>query len=416
MKKFMRRVVPATLALALAATPVLAYADEFVAEPGKPYDDATTARLEDNVLEYDEIAMLVEQYNTTLKNMKDTYADSKDSMKDIQKLKDQISEGSETLYDTADQLSGLAASMESMIGYEIPALGMSVSPTAYGELVYTSTLLEAQAEQVLLSADQLTEMSPEMMRIQMVDQVRAALVSGAQSALIGYEQLLLQKDNLAQTLELLEAVYQSTERQAAVGMATQSDVLSAKQNLESAQAGVLTIEANEVKIRQTLCTMLGWKYDAIPEIPAIPSPDLTKIDAMNLAADTATAKENNYTLKYNRLSEDTLTTGSVEMQNLYRTMAAEEAEISSSMVNLYNAVIQARNSYSTSQAAFELEQTRMDMAERKMSLGMIGKLEYLQQKMSYTAAEADVRTAELSLLQAMETYDWAVKGNLSLTQ
>ena len=104
------------------------------------------------------------------------------------------------------------------------------------------------------------------------------------------------------------------------------------------------------------------------------------------------------------------------MQNLYRTMAAEEAEISSSMVNLYNAVIQARNSYSTSQAAFELEQTRMDMAERKMSLGMIGKLEYLQQKMSYTAAEADVRTAELSLLQAMETYDWAVKGNLSLTQ
>lgn len=416
MKKFMRRAVPATLAFSLAVTPVLAYADEFSAEPGRLYDAETTARLEDNVLEYDEIAMLVEQYNTTLKNMKETYADSKNSMKDIQKLKDQISEGSEKLSDTASELSSMAASMESMIGYEIPALGMSVSPTAYGELVYTSTLLEAQAEQVLLSADQLTEMSPEMMRIQMVDQVRAALVSGAQSALIGYEQLLLQKDSLTQTLELLEAVYQSTERQAAVGMATQSDVLTAKQNLESAQAGVLTIEANEVKIRQTLCTMLGWKYDAVPEIPEVPSPDLTKIDAMDLTADTAAAKENNYTLKYNRLSEETLTTGSVEMQNLYRTMAAEEAEISSSMVNLYNAVIQARNAYNTSQAAFELEQTRMDMAERKMSLGMIGKLEYLQQKMSYTSAEVDVRTAELSLLQAMETYEWAVKGNLSLTQ
>ena len=80
MKKFMRRAVPATLAFSLAVTPVLAYADEFSAEPGRLYDAETTARLEDNVLEYDEIAMLVEQYNTTLKNMKETYADSKNSM------------------------------------------------------------------------------------------------------------------------------------------------------------------------------------------------------------------------------------------------------------------------------------------------------------------------------------------------
>ena len=416
MKRLMRRVVSTALACSLAVTPVMAYGAEFKAEPGMPYDVETTAKLEDNVMEYGEIEMLVETYNTTLKNMKESYNDNKDSMKDIEKVKDQIRDGSDTLYETADELSSLAASMQSMIGFEIPAMGMSVSPTAYGELVYTSSLLEAQAEQVLLSADQMTEMSPEMMRIQMVDQVRAALISGAQSAMNGYEQLLLQKESLAQTLELLEAVYQSTERQAAAGMATQNDVISAKQNLDSAKAGMMTIEANEVKIRQTLCTMLGWAYNASPEIPKLPAPDMSRIDAMNLVNDTKTATDNNFTLKYNRLSEDTLTSGSVEMQNLQRTMKAEEAEIASSMVNLYNAVSQAKSEYSTAQAAYELEQVKMAAADRKMSLGMVGRLEYLQQKMAHKTAEVNVRTAELALLQAVETYDWAVKGNLTLTQ
>ena len=416
MKRLIKQVVPTALACSLAITPVMTYGAEFKAEPGMPYDMETTAKLEDNVMEYGEIEMLIETYNTTLKNMKESYNDNKDSMKDIEKVKDQIRDGSDTLYETADELSGLAASMQSMIGFEIPAMGMSVSPTAYGELVYMSTLLEAQAEQVLLSADQMTEMSPEMMRIQMVDQVRAALVSGAQSAMNGYEQLLIQKESLTQTLELLEAVYQSTERQASAGMATQSDVITAKQNLDSAKAGMMTIEANEVKIRQTLCTMLGWAYDASPEIPEIPAPDLERIEKMNLVNDTETAKNNNFTLKYNRLSEDTLTSGSVEMQNLQRTMKAEEAEIASSMVNLYNAVSQAKSEYSTAQAAYELEQVKMAAADRKMSLGMVGRLEYLQQKMAHKTAEVNVRTAELALLQAVETYDWAVKGNLTLSQ
>lgn len=416
MKKVIKRAVPAALAFSLAVTPVLVHAEEFHPEPGTPYDAETMERLLDDVLEYEEIERLIDQYNTTLRNMKETYQDNKNSMKDIQKVKDQISNGSAQLYDAAAELSNYTYSMKDMIGFENSVLGISVSPTAYGELVYQSTLLELQGEQLLLSADQLTEMTPEMMKIQMVDQVRAALISGAQSAVIGYEQLLLQKENLNQTLELLEAVYQSTERQAAAGMATQSDVNSAKYNLESVKAGLQTIDANEVKLRQNLCTMLGWQYNADMEISAIPTLDFDRITKMNLAADTETAKENNMTLKYNRLSEETLTSGSVELQNLHRTMKAEEAEIASSMVNLYNSVLQAQTACDTAQSTFELEKTKMEAAERKMSLGMIGSLEYLQQKVSYQSAKTDVKTAELSLLQAIETYDWAVKGNLSLTQ
>ncbi len=418
MKKKWKRVLPMALSISMAMTPVMTYAKEFVPQPGKPYDDETQKRLEDNVMEYEEISRLIDVYNTTLQNLRETYADTKDSMSDIDDLKDQIEDGSEQLSDAAAQLETTAEMFKGMLGFESPMLpaGMSVSPSAYAEMVYSSVLLGQQSEQMLLSADQLTEMTPEMMRIQMIDTPRAALIAGAQSALIGYEQLILQKGSLQSTLELLQAVYQSTERQAAAGIATQNDVLSAKQNLDSVLAGLMTIEANEVKIRQTLCTMLGWAYDASPEIPEIPEVDPVQIESMNLESDTQKALGNNFTLKYNRLSKETLTNGSVEMQNLLRTIDAEEAEVKSSMVNLYYSVNQAKNDLSNAQTAFSLEQSKMDLAERKMALGMIGKLEYLQQKNAYATAEVNVRTAELTLLQAVETYDWAVQGNLTLSQ
>ena len=404
-----RRVIPAALAVSLAWA-VPAYAEEFVPGPGQPYDDATMARIQDNVLEYEEIGLLVDTYNPTLKNVKDTYSDTKDDYKDVDKLKNQIMEGSGSLADQAGQLSGMAGTFEDLLGYQ-----NMVTPGTYAELVYSSEVLSQQAEQMTLSADSLSAVTPEMLKVKMVDSTRAALVSGAQSAMIGYEQLLLQKESLEDSIALLEEVYKSTQTQASLGLATENAVLTARQNLESAQAGRLAMDASEVKLRQSLCTLLGWEYNGNPEIRKVPEADLSRIGAMDPAADKQAAIDNNYTLKYNRLSYEQLTDGSVEQQNMARTIEDQTAAISSSLENLYNQVLQKRNEYQTAVAALELEKTRMEAADRKMSVGTIGRLEYLQQKNSYAAKETAVKTADLALFQAMETYDQAVEGNLSVS-
>ena len=233
--------------------------------------------------------------------------------------------------------------------------------------------------------------------------------------MIGYEQLLLSKEQLESSLELLEAVYQSTVTQANVGMATQADVLSAKQNLESVQAGMLTIEANEQNIRQTLCTMLGWAYNASPEIRPVPAADESRIAVMNPETDKEKAIANNFTLKYNVLSLDTLTDGSAEKANMERTVAQQKEQIASKLTNLYNDVLQKQSELATAKAAYELEQTKMNAASQKLQLGTIGRLEYLQQENSLKNQEIAVKNAELALFQSMETYDWALEGNLSLT-
>lgn len=404
-----RWVIPAALAVSLAWT-VPAYAEEFVPGPGQPYDDATMARIQDNVLEYEEIGLLVDTYNQTLKNVKDTYSDTKNDYKDVDKLKNQIMEGSGSLADQAGQLSGMAGTFEDLLGYQ-----NMVTPGTYAELVYSSEILAQQAEQMTLSADSLSAVTPEMLKVKMVDSTRAALVSGAQSAMIGYEQLLLQKESLEDSIALLEEVYKSAQTQASVGLATENAVLTARQNLESAQAGRLAMDASEVKLRQSLCTLLGWEYNGNPEIRKVPGADLSRIGAMDPAADKQAAIDNNYTLKYNRLSYEQLTDGSVEQQNMARTIEDQTAAISSSLENLYNQVLQKRNEYQTAVAALELEKTKMEAADRKMSVGTIGRLEYLQQKNSYAAKETAVKTADLALFQAMETYDQAVEGNLSVS-
>ena len=123
----------------------------------------------------------------------------------------------------------------------------------------------------------------------------------------------------------------------------------------------------------------------------------------------------NYTLRYNQLDYEQKTEGSVEKENLGRTIESQTASIGASLVNLYNSVLQKRNEYETAQAAFSLEQEKMEAADRKLQVGTIGQLEYLQQKNAYTTKKIAVKTADLALFQAMETYDWAVKGNLSIS-
>lgn len=418
MKKMIKRVIPAAVAISLAAVPVTAYAAGFQAGPGMPYSPEVMAKLEDNVMEYGEIEMLIDTYNTTMKNLRANYSENKDSMKDINKVKEQVYSGSEQLLDYSNLLSNQAAQMENLIGYQLPAImgGMSITPSAYAQCVYNSVVMENQAEQLLLSADQMTAMTPEMMKIQVLDSPRAMMISGAQSLLIAYENICLQKGSLLDAIALAEAGVQTTERLAAVGMGTMADVSAAKQGLSSAKAGLITLEANEVNIRQQLCNMLGWAYDASPEIPAIPSVDLTAVDAMNPEADIKTATDNNFTLKYNRLSEKTLNSGSVQMENLYRTIAAEEAEIATSVTKLYHAVLQSRTEFFNSQTALASELVNKEKADRQWAAGLISKMEHKQAENTYKSAQVNVRVAELNLLQAIETYRWAVKGNLSLSQ
>ena len=135
--------IPAALALALAAAPVTSFAktkaveatgiaDEngFVSQPGNEYDDVTMKKLADNVLEYDEIGKLVEVYSPTFKTLKETYSDKKDASKDVAKLKSQLSDKSASILDAADQMNGMTDQMKDLTLESYKAQGFTIGNEA----------------------------------------------------------------------------------------------------------------------------------------------------------------------------------------------------------------------------------------------------------------------------------------------
>ena len=79
-------------------------------------------------------------------------------------------------------------------------------------------------------------------------------------------------------------------------------------------------------------------------------------------------------------------------------------------VGIRAALLLAQSGYEQAQSALALQEVSMKSADAKLAAGTITKNTYESQKASYTTAQVTARTQKLSLLQAMNDYDWAVNG------
>ena len=209
--------------------------------------------------------------------------------------------------------------------------------------------------------------------------------------------------------ELLAATYDSVALKMNNGMATQMDLLTARENLQNADAAILTAQSDLENTRQKLCVMLGWRYDASPEIMGIPSADLNRITAMDPSADKEKALENNYTLRINRKKLANSSSNS-KKESLQMTIDDNIQRIGASVDSAYKNVIQAQTAYQQASVALDAASKNMEAAERKMTIGTISRLDYLSQQYAYLQAQTAMKNADMDLFQAMESYDWNVNG------
>ena len=375
-----------SLAAALAgAAPAgaLAASPEFARTPEE------WERLRDNTLEYEEIPDLIREYNSTVQNNMISYGDYRG--KDANEIADDYREAAQTLYDSV--------------------VWPSEDDTGYAMLYSAAETAQAQARQLEKMADE--NVSDGMIIKWQYDQVEASLSSTTQNLMSQYYQLLENRKTAEAGKELAEASLRSVETQASLGMATENDVLTAREAVKTAEAGVISAESNIQSVKQNLQVMTGWAYNSEPEIAQMPPVDVTRIDAMNPETDLEKALENNYTLLIaKRTLENTSDAANQQIQR--QTIANTEQQIASGLTDLYSQVIQARNTYDQARSALELEEKNMAAAETKYGLGMISRLEYLQARNAYVESQANFRIQELALQSAMDAYDWALRGNMVL--
>ena len=91
-------------------------------------------------------------------------------------------------------------------------------------------------------------------------------------------------------------------------------------------------------------------------------------------------------------------------------MEEDKQKIAVAVNDGYQKVIQAKNSYDEAVLNLEVETKNWNAANTKYQLGSISRMEWMQAETALVKARMDREVKNLELFQAMENYDWIIKG------
>ena len=362
-------------------------------------DDLTWLKLQDNVMEYEELENLVRYYNPSYQQVLESImpmidasrqtASQMKSSEELKTMKDQMKEIKKTL----DQMDPNSQSLEEQLLYQ-QLSGM------YGILQASVQGTEQGIKAIRKTANTL-DGDTRAVR----EQTLKSLTFGAQQMFIGYNQALASLDLCSAAVELAQAAANSAQVRYGIGMATEEDVLSAQQSLLTALSQQQSLNDTLTTLRQNLCLMTGWTYNADPVIGTVPAPDLARIDSMNPESDIPAAIAASYSLD---TLKDSLTGKTAVRKN--RTLGEAEETIKIQVNTLYQTVLADKASYDAAQTALAAANIAKESADRQYSLGAIGRLQYLQLQLSYLQQKMAADAAAMTLTQSILTYEWALDG------
>jgi len=387
-KKRYMAILSVALAFGCGLTGTVLAAGPVIDKENTGYDEETWNRLLDDVLEYDEISLLVHECNSTIRETWDDLETAKknilDTVEEMRSQKRMV----ENLRDSAKKdgdMEGYATyNME--VQFMEKAIG-SVMSSGLAKVNNKSTLASVQRGE-----DQITQT--------------------AQSLVISYDTLRQQKVTMEHLQTLYGEQYQLATNKRALGLATDTEVLAAQANQLSAQSSIAEIESRMLKLKPTILSLTGWAADADPEIAAIPLVDLTLIDNMNLEADTVKAIGNNTTMMELRRTKVGKTNDGVAAR--LAKIDEGEQKVTIELKALYDDVAAKKAAYESAQTGYQSAQTSQAGNDRRYSQGMLSKSDYLATQVSFYQKEAAYKSADTALRLSIKTYQWAVRGFLSI--
>lgn len=367
--------------LMLLSAVLLSFPEEALASPEFAHSESEWAKLRDNTMEYEEIEDLIHEYNPTVLNNQLEYSKQRDDP---------------TADDVAQEYRDEADDVRSNIT---------------GDDDLADAMAEAQARALEKKADD-NVFDLEVLRYSNI-QIEKNLAIMVQSNMISYYKNILNLEVLKQNQKLLTEVLRVTEVQRDIGTSTDVDVLNARNNLQNTESSIIQTDASIKKLKQSLCVMLGWNYQASPDIREVPAADPGRIADMNPDSDYEKAVDGNYELKMNQRKLENAE--SEIIKDTYRlTIKDNKEKIGSDLQNKYREIRQAEIAYKEAQSALEEETRNMEIASQKILLGTMGQLEYLQQQTDYLTKQNALKIADMNWFQAMEMYDWSVNGMASV--
>lgn len=357
---------------------------EYIAADG---NRISKERLQDGVVEYDELGSLIHYGNLSIQQMteqterrKQEYQEIRDSLK-IER-------------DSANGEKKRAKEKKDMESYaEYAALEAiySASVKSYNEMIKKLDRYAANKNRL---------------------SVEKQLTNAAQSLMLSWQSLELQRESLEAVREFYKATWENTKLQYTAGLATESDVSAAEQNWKDAEISLTAIENQKTSISQNLCLLLGIEDEVcLEKIPPISEETLAEIAETDLEADIQKAIGNNTDIISER---DSKSAGTASVNKKLRTLEELEEKVRITMVQLYEEVNQKKLAYDAAVTGLEGAEMQWETAQSQYALGMLSHEEYLGQQMQYMQKKTSFASADLALFQALETYRWGVRGIMNL--
>ena len=385
-------------AVLTAASAVPAFAGYAPTGPGaepepEKYDAATLSKLQDNVLEYDELALRVREYNPNISEAWRKYGEPKE---DYQNMLTEL----ESTYD--DSMDNIDAVLKPLKQAE------KLMPQLKGTVKQMSSLKSGYHSLVQGIRDTVTNWDTSKRNTSQIRQYEKQVISGAQSAMIGYNTIVDNKATLETMVDLYQKQCDMYQRMAALGLANQTDVVSAQTSLIGAKSHLASLQSQQDSLYRTLCLLLGYDTDSGVEIRNLPDFDMSRLDGMNLKADTKKAIGNNYTL----IGQRTSAKGETNAQIAARLNTIEEGEqkLTIEMQRLYQDVLDKKAAYEAAMTGYEAAEKSNGAAQRQYQNGLLSEMQYVGTQISYNQKKAAKESAELDLWTAMNAYDWGIEG------
>lgn len=342
------------------------------------------ATLRDNTISWEEIPDLVHEYNPTVSSLWIQFRDN--ARRGVYHV--DVEEARQAVEDAYEK--ALSA-----------ANGNAVAE-ALAEMQYQSNSSNFSADQVAGSSDETVAKLSVM-------ETEKNTVETVKKSFISRENSILQQQIDALNLEDNKRDLESTEKKKAVGQATEMDVLTAKAQVD---AGELTLKGDESTMRKTtelLQVSLGWKADASPVFPEIPSVEESSVQQISLAEDSKKALENNFGLQINTRKKD-LSTGDANREDLENKMKNQKEKIQSDMLSRYQSLKQAMDAKKQAVSAEANAKAAYEKAERSLQLGSVSVKARDKAKTAYDVAVLQKKQAELKLTEEYLDYQAGVAG------
>ena len=343
-------------------------------------DAEAKAKLDDNQIDFDEIGDRIENYNTSYLNTKSELISSSLNLGAAKILSEEAADLMDTALDfdneTDEELYESYKAMARAVRKE--------SEDYYNDELSTSnkrTLAQAKKNLVKIAEDQMIEY---------------------QSTAAGLE--AAKKET-----ELAEAELSAAKTKQSSGLASEEDVLEAQKSYMSAQESEQELSDSIDRLARNIKVLLGYDTDADVTISDVGDPNLSAIDEMDPETDKTEAIQSNYSLQSTKQQS---VSGATDHKEKLRTVETTEETIASDLEQLYQEVLSDKEAYQAAQTSLQAAENNKASADRKNEMGMMSRIDYLEAEVSYENAKASEEQAAMTLRQAINDYQWAVKGNM----